>query len=327
MINQKSFKKAVIFFANAVGDHLIVLPTVRALSHIFNGRISLMALPNAREEIFPDVVFEEAWTINFPGSKNWYSGVPSTSDITFDHEVLALQAKGCDLFLSLTAWHTPEVEKLIALLSPSISMGYFPSFDQVVASEHCHVFDAVFSITHEFDPHIRLENFIAPPPISKKNSLLVKELRAELEKDGRHILIIHADTKKRKMWDHEKFLSVIDAFLMEYPNFLAVIVGLWNFLPIERALNKNRIFNLCGLSIDLSFGLISIGDVFIGIDSCMLHAADLFRVPGVGIFGPTEPKRWGFRFAPHEHIHSEHLELLSEEYVLKALLKLTASVI
>ena len=39
-------------------------------------------------------------------------------------------------------------------------------------------------------------------------------------------------------------------------------------------------------------------DLFLGIDSCFLHAADLFRIAGIGLFGPTDPFRFGFRLSP-----------------------------
>jgi len=34
----------------------------------------------------------------------------------------------------------------------------------------------------------------------------------------------------------------------------------------------------------------------------MLHAADLYRVPGVGLFGPTDPREFGFRFNTSVHL-------------------------
>jgi len=328
MFDYKLFEKPVVFFANAIGDHLIALPTMRALSHIFNGQISLMALPNAHSEIFVDIVFKEVWPIRFPNSnhRNWYSGVPGNSDLPFNYEELAEQAKGCDLFLSLTSWHTPELQKLLDKLAPSISMGFFPKFKHIVVSQHDHAFDSSFSLAHEFVPDVQLEDFANPPIISTKHKKLVEELQTEL-RDEHRLLIVHTDTKKRKMWNPDKFLSVVDLFLAEHSNYLAVIIGLWNYLPVEQAINKDRIFDLCGLSIDLSFGIISIGDVFLGIDSCMLHAADLFRVPGVGIFGPTDPKNWGFRFSHHEHVYTNQLDLLSEKCVLNKLSKLVPLVI
>jgi hypothetical protein len=34
----------------------------------------------------------------------------------------------------------------------------------------------------------------------------------------------------------------------------------------------------------------------------MLHAADLFRVPGIGLFGPSDPQEFGFRFTRGLHL-------------------------
>jgi ADP-heptose:LPS heptosyltransferase len=61
-------------------------------------------------------------------------------------------------------------------------------------------------------------------------------------------------------------------------------------------------------------------DLFLGADSSMLHAADLFRVPGVGLFGPTDPRRYGFRFARHRHIRNRRgMKFIQESAVLAAL--------
>jgi len=52
----------------------------------------------------------------------------------------------------------------------------------------------------------------------------------------------------------------------------------------------------------------------------MLHAADLLRIPGVGLFGPTAPWQYGFRFAPHRHIRrGRGMNRISEAEVLRAL--------
>jgi ADP-heptose:LPS heptosyltransferase len=55
------------------------------------------------------------------------------------------------------------------------------------------------------------------------------------------------------------------------------------------------------LPLDACFAVLSESDLFLGIDSCHLHAADLFRIPAVGLFGPTTARRWGVRFPPHWH--------------------------
>ena len=37
----------------------------------------------------------------------------------------------------------------------------------------------------------------------------------------------------------------------------------------------------------------------------MLHAADLFNVPGVGLFGPTSSAEFGFKFSRHHHVQAD----------------------
>jgi hypothetical protein len=51
----------------------------------------------------------------------------------------------------------------------------------------------------------------------------------------------------------------------------------------------------------------------------MLHAADLARVPGVGLFGPTRAATWGFRFASHRHVEMSTMAEITAAEVLAAL--------
>jgi ADP-heptose:LPS heptosyltransferase len=66
-------------------------------------------------------------------------------------------------------------------------------------------------------------------------------------------------------------------------------------------------------------GLVATADLFVGIDSSMLHAADLARVPGVGLFGPTRAVEWGFRFAPHRHIDMSTMADITVQSALDAM--------
>jgi ADP-heptose:LPS heptosyltransferase len=60
-----------------------------------------------------------------------------------------------------------------------------------------------------------------------------------------------------------------------------------------------------GIALDTAMCLVSQASLFVGVDSCMLHAADLFRVPSVGLFGPTNAIEFGCRFAPHCHVSGD----------------------
>jgi ADP-heptose:LPS heptosyltransferase len=66
-------------------------------------------------------------------------------------------------------------------------------------------------------------------------------------------------------------------------------------------------------------------DFFIGVDSCMLHVADIARVPGVGLFGPTNVKEFGFYIGPHIMIQGDgSMDKIPVEMVIKALDQLVA---
>src|SRR4029077_19855198 len=71
-----------------------------------------------------------------------------------------------------------------------------------------------------------------------------------------------------------------------------------------------RLLSLDGLPLANALALATLSDMFLGVDSCMLHMADVSRVPGVGLFGPApdDPlgaQEVGFRLADHLHISGE----------------------
>lgn len=316
MLNPENFSRPVVFFANGIGDHIIALPALRALSKIFSGRLSLIAIREAYTEIFSDIVFESVWFIeNFGSPVHLMQKIGLSS---FDYEALAEQASGCDLFISLCQWTSPDLESLFKKLLPPSSVRFFSIFDYQLSDLSVNSFDTIFGIVHLVNPKIKIEDFSNPPAIDQKNLKLVHELKISMLINK--LLIVHTDTKRRKMWSSEKFLQTIDKFLSVRTEYIVIIVGVFNDLPLESASHKQRIFDVCGIPLGLSFALLSIADLFLGVDSCMLHAADLFRVPGVGILGPTDPKEWGFRFAPHRHITSDSITSITPEQVIDALM-------
>lgn len=316
MLNPENFSRPVVFFANGIGDHIIALPVLRALSNIFSGRLSLIAIREAYTEIFSDIVFESVWFIENFGSPVHL--MQKIGLVPFNYEALAEQASGCDLFISLCQWTSPDLERLVEKLSPPFSVGFFSTFNYQLSDLSVNSFDTIFGVVHLVNPKIKIEDFSNPPAIERRYLKLVHELKFSIVTNK--LLIVHTDTKRRKMWSSDNFLHTLDKFLSVRTDYIVIIVGVFNDLPLESASHKQRIFDVCGIPLGLSFALLSIADLFLGVDSCMLHAADLFRVPGVGIFGPTDPKEWGFRFAPHRHITSDSITSITPEQVFDALM-------
>lgn len=325
-IDFRSFTRPVIFFANAVGDHVVSLPALRALSSIFDARVELICLPDSDFDFFSHIGFSATHSIIVPAAcgETWLYQAQNISNLPFDHDGLASQISGCDLFISLSLWHSEDLHSLLNEVKPSLSIGFSKDYGCVLYndSEHKHAFDQLFQAVHVLSPTTKIEPFAFPPMITSydmhnANRILGKHLGMY------RLLIVHTDTKRRKMWCAEKFLEVVDTFLGLKRYYIAVVVGLDHGLLLHNAIHRERILDASGLALGTTFAIIREGDLFLGIDSCMLHVADLFRIPGVGLFGPTDPEKWGFRFSEHVHVKGNDMKSIVMDEVLFQLLSLS----
>src|SRR5262249_1937574 len=150
-------------------------------------------------------------------------------------------------------------------------------------------------------PSLRIESYARPVPIPASVRDQAAAVRAGVP-DGTKVLVVHADTNwTEKRWPVTRFIDLLDRFLSRHRDFVAWRGGMGDEeLNVGR--HGDRGVSQLGLPLDLTMGLVATADLFVGIDSSMLHAADLAGVPGVGLFGPTRAATWGFRFAPHRHV-------------------------
>lgn len=317
-----SYQNPILFFANAIGDHLLALPTVRALSKIFTGRLSLLTTTNSPSKIIFDVPFQRTLFLP-PGSYLKTENQNPKKDISkalTDWDGVIHEIRNCDLFLSLTLWHTQELQFLLDQSELQNTIGFLPQYNYKLPSNQEHAFDIYFNAVKLFAPTTVITTYAYPPTIQQKYLQLAHEFRNSI-RDSYRLLVVHTDTKRRKIWPSDNFSITIDKFLERHTNYIAVIVGLRHNLTFRGIHTKARVIDFSRTPLGLSFAIVSIADIFLGIDSCMLHTADLFRIPSVGIFGPTDPYKWGFRFATHKHIRLQELKQLEVNVVLQALLE------
>lgn len=284
--------RPAVFFANGIGDHLLNLPALRALSAIFRGRLTLVCRPGPRDILFADLPLArvcEAQTVDTERGRQ------------FDAEQVSRALQGCDLLLSLNPWHSESVDQMLRQIAPRQSIGFFPAFGVHIPLDYeKHSADLAFDAAQHLEPSLRIERYARPPKIDRDAKRIAQRIRNSLP-PGWRLMVVHADTSHDKMWPREKFVRVLDEFLTIHTNVVAVVVG---HQPIDLASGRmgDRVVPCHGLRLAVSIALVAAADLFLGVDSCMLHAADLFRVPGVGLFGPTAPHEFGFRFGPHRHV-------------------------
>jgi ADP-heptose:LPS heptosyltransferase len=314
-----------VYFSTHIGDSILTLPTLRALAEMFAAPITL---------ICPKVAFDLCFWEVSPRFVDIAGIVPAGPAIghhanrTLDYEALVSEIGTVDLFFNAVPWDTPSngfARFLCRRLAPTWSIG-FPTDDHyhiIVPRDLPHSADVTFKLARLFDPALRIESYAQPVPLPQSVQHEARSTRAALPA-GVKVLVVHADTNwEEKRWSATKFIGLLDGFLTRHRDFVAWVVGMGDEeLNVGR--EGARVFPYLGLPLDLAIGLVATADLFVGVDSSMLHAADLAGVPGVGLFGPTRPALWGFRFAPHRHVDRSAMSDITVEEVLDAMEELVA---
>ena len=314
-------RRPVAMFSMAIGDHLIALPALRALAANFNGRLALSCSPRAREIFFSDLSFRATYEIHGKTIRDvCETQSRKLVSIRFDVDSLVRQVSDCDLFVSLNAWHSPSVDQLLERLPDADSIGFFPSFDVELSHSHGrHAIDTTFEIPRFLNPSLRLEDYSAAPAISPEIRQCVGAWRARLPASAK-VLAVQVETRPSKMWPIKRFVRTLDRFLDNNREVIVIALGTRD-LGLGEGEFGQRIVPCYNFYLPCAMAMVGAADLFFGIDSCMLHVADLFRVPGLGLFGPSNCTEYGFRFAPHRHIcgPDQTMASIGETEVLDAL--------
>lgn len=292
MLSLLDASRPVVFFANGTGDHLLNLPALRAVAALFEGRLRLVCMEGARAAFFDDLPLGEAIETHM-----WSEG----GTRHFDALALARRIGACDLFLSLNPWHSSSVDGLLSALAPAFSVGFFPAYNVMLPRDYSkHSAELAFDLPLWVATGIDIERFSAEPRWPLEARRWAGAIRAEIPAEMR-VLAVHADTKAEKMWPADRWRELLDRLLTRRRDLIVLVLGCES-LGLDTCGKSDRVIPCMGLPLTASLALGGLADVFIGIDSCVLHAVDLARVPGVGLFGPTSPAEFGFRFAQHRHV-------------------------
>src|SRR5215813_4238180 len=291
----------VIWNYGGIGDHLLGLPAIRALANLFGERLRVICYPGTRSlflsELPPGSVLETATydrygrSISLDGDGRGAATIAAGGSMwMFDYADVARQIGGdCDLLVSLNPTHSLGAHRLMELLLPRHSVGFAPSFEvPVPAIESKHRADVIFETVRCLDPTAVIEDY-AGPSVAARSYIELAHRRRSLASSTR-VLVVHADTSPEKMWPPNRFRKLLDCFLDSHPEFGVFLVGARDIgLGLS---HHNRMQRFIAQELPLSLALVGQADLFLGVDSGLLHCADLHRVPGVGLFGPTDEEIW-----------------------------------
>ncbi|HYI13415.1 MAG TPA: glycosyltransferase family 9 protein [Thermoanaerobaculia bacterium] len=305
----RRFHNPVVLFANGRGDYLMHLPIMRALTALFEGRLTLVTRPSVQDLFYHDLSFARVIEIDCE---------PGPDGPEFDFDRLSATLAGCDLFLSLNPWCSRSLELLLASLSHIPTIGFWPQCSLRLPLDFSkHTVDLGFDVARCFSSMLAVEAFAGVPRFAERHERLARDLRASLPA-GARVAAVHGDTKIEKMWSADRFAELIRWLLGRDPHLYVFDVGLHR-ADGGRLADHPRVISCSELVLPAAFALIGQLDFFIGVDSCFLHAADLYRVPGVGLFGATAAHEFGFRFGPHRHVTAASMSAIQLSDVIAAI--------
>jgi ADP-heptose:LPS heptosyltransferase len=312
-LTYNSFNSPVIFMCNGIGDGFLALPTIRALSHFF---------PNSLTIIY-DAYIAPTWLYELPLKKIiLVEVVRKKQNILFDYISVSNILQGSDLFISFNYGYHAAIYALVNLLEPKFSIGFDASFDAELYQDHCkHASEIYYEAAKLLSVHEDIKTYCYPPKILFSIENIVKNLFSGIKNivDGEaFILAIHTDTQPCKMWNQENWIIFIENFLNDFSNGIIVILG----VTFEFNIHESRVVDLTKLPIDMSMALLKQCNAFIGVDSCMLHIADLFNIASVGLFIGTSHKVYGLKYSPHYlNLVSNKKNCVSPDDALEAIKK------
>jgi hypothetical protein len=318
-------QRPALCFVTNVGDAVLTLPTLRALGEMFTAPIILICPKVAFDLCFREVSPRLVDITGLP--LVGHPPLPGQPERPLDYQELAAEIGAVDVFIDTLPWgalSSVVVDPLRRHLAPTTSIG-FAAGDVVVPRGDHHSADTTFRLAQLFDPGLRIEDFAQPLPIAPHVQEQARTIRATVPA-GAKVLVVHADTNwVEKRWLVTRFIGLLDRFLSHHPEFVVWVVGMGSE-ELNVGCERERVASYLGLPLDLTMALVATADLFVGVDSSMLHAADLARVPGVGLFGPTRSQTWGFRFAPHRHIDAAAMADITVDAVFASMQELVAEV-
>lgn len=197
-----------------------------------------------------------------------------------------------DCFVSLATWDGPEVCELAARARAKVKIGFFSWCTLRLGDQPAHDLARMFALASLFEPGARLLNFAHSPAFKTRKT-----------RGAGRVLAVHGDTRAEKVWPLDRYDRVLTEFLRANQKWRVVAL---NFSPdqLPDACATNRMDLVKGVALSEAMRRVAAADLFLGVDSCMLHVADLCKIPGVALFGPTRAEQFGYCVTPRSRVRN-----------------------
>ena len=306
-------------FVNGAGDHLLALPSIRALATLWPNKLTLYVARYGKNQLWASLPLFDLVEVDFR---------PQREQRLFDLSSMPEHIWQSDLFISLVPWVNSSLLALIERLShSSITIGYHSTFHNYLPLNfHKHSSDLYFDSVRCCAEGASITGFASRLTFSGPATAFASDIWSLLPERAQ-LLAVHLDTLPEKQWPAERARQVIVRWLNNGSNRYAVMVGSRDILS-ECPIDHDRYIPLVpNVSFYHSAALVSRASVFFGVDSSFHHVADLARVPSVCLFGPTRHEEFGCRWCVHEMLQSATglMEDIEVDDALRALEHISAA--
>lgn len=290
----------VAFFLHGIGDAVLVLPALRAMAHAFPGWLTLLCERGVHELLFRDL--HVGRVVHLDDHLPEPAGeVRDPRDLDLDAVGLAVATGRCDVFFALVPWRSRSLNQLVRLLRPAGTVGLAEGWTRSVPRDRSrHAFCQAFDVARHVRDDLSLERFAQPALLPAEATAAARRIVAAFPA-GARLVVLHGETAAHKRARPDQLRAAVAALLAADARHWVLLVdrsgaGTVDWLADDRLIPCGR------LPLAVCMALVASAHLFVGVDSCMLHVADLARTPGIGLFAATGPEEFGFRFSAGRHI-------------------------
>ena len=274
-------KTVVIFQKKNLGDAVLLLPVIQNLSRLMDSVQIQVVVRASCIPIFsgiPKVTCHE-----MPGRwRDWVELIGRLSNT--------------DIFLDFQ--NTPRYRWLGVMLRARVRSG-LPVRTCWVRDTHP-VSNRELMTRHQIQRNLDVLRRLGMPVSDQESKIrLPKHLSPSLDVKTRTYIVVHPGSRWMfKSLTIDQWVQLIDAIAER--NLCSIVITGGDteaemHLAQKLALNE-AVENRCGrTSVGELMALIQGARGFIGVDSFAAHLANAYAIPGLVLFGPSDPKRWGPR--------------------------------
>ena len=284
---------SVVFHANGIGDDIINRPALAALAKNLPGPVVLAGADRPRSNfILDDLPFSRFVRIPIEAGE-------------FDVAALALALpKASRVFVSMAPYFSPCIDSLRAELHAAKTIGFGSGYDiDVDMLVPKNAVELSFDFARAARAGRSVDSWKTDLTFGPEVEEGVERFLRQAFRDGPvRLLCVHTETFAEKRWNDVFFGQAVCQFLAAHNDFVGLFLDFHPFGKVCRC-HRHRVLSVKGMSLRFAMAILRRATIFLGIDSCMLHAADHSGVPGVLLFSPaTMPGKFGYYWAPHRHL-------------------------